>query len=229
MELRRRIAAVRRKRPRTVLEHVLKHGHITTEELKRLYGYNHPPRAARDVREEGIPLKTFFVTGPDGRRIAAYRLDEAARAMESQAGGRRAFPKALKTSLLRRDGAWCALCGARFPEGALQIDHRIPYEVAGEEGMEGASGFMLVCGSCNRAKSWSCEACRNWKEFKKVSVCGSCFWASPKEYSHIAMEERRSLTLTWHGPETEDYDRVKAEAMRRRQSVQEFAKHLLRR
>jgi len=43
------------KRPRTVIDHILKYGYITTQELKDQYGYNHPPRAARDVREQGIP------------------------------------------------------------------------------------------------------------------------------------------------------------------------------
>src|SRR2546426_8391201 len=45
------------KRPRTVINHILKHGFITTQELKDKYGYNHPPRAhldgrgGRDLRE----------------------------------------------------------------------------------------------------------------------------------------------------------------------------------
>ena len=59
------IENVQQKRARTVLDHILEHGHVTTEELKDLYGYNHPPRAARDVREQGIPLETFRVAGTD--------------------------------------------------------------------------------------------------------------------------------------------------------------------
>lgn len=47
-------ATVTAKRPRTVIDHILKHGYVTTEELKEQYGYDHPPRAARDVREQGI-------------------------------------------------------------------------------------------------------------------------------------------------------------------------------
>ena len=27
-----------------------------------------------------------------------------------------------------------------------------------------SSEYMLLCGSCNRAKSWSCEHCANWLE-----------------------------------------------------------------
>lgn len=56
-----------------VIDHIIAHGFITTEDLQK-YGYNHPPRAARDVREAGIPLETFFVESSDGQRIAAYRL-----------------------------------------------------------------------------------------------------------------------------------------------------------
>lgn len=51
--------SVEKTRPRTVIQHILKHGFVTTEELKNIYGYDHPPRAARDVRELGIPLDTY--------------------------------------------------------------------------------------------------------------------------------------------------------------------------
>jgi hypothetical protein len=45
--------AVSAKRPKTVIDHILKHGFISTQELKDTYGYNHPPRAVRDVKEHG--------------------------------------------------------------------------------------------------------------------------------------------------------------------------------
>jgi transcription initiation factor IIE alpha subunit len=35
------------KRARRIVEHILKHGQVTTDELRELYGYQHPPRAAR--------------------------------------------------------------------------------------------------------------------------------------------------------------------------------------
>ena len=54
-----KLNSIEAKRPKTVIQHILKHGYITTEELETLYGYQHPPRAARDVRELGIPLITF--------------------------------------------------------------------------------------------------------------------------------------------------------------------------
>ena len=61
-------ASITGKRPKTVIDHILKHGHITTEELKNKYGYDHPPRAARDVRELGIQLETFRVEAANGRK-----------------------------------------------------------------------------------------------------------------------------------------------------------------
>ena len=36
-------------RAKVVIDHIIKHGFISTEELKEIYGYNHPPRAAGDV------------------------------------------------------------------------------------------------------------------------------------------------------------------------------------
>lgn len=50
-----KLKSVKAKRAKTVIDHILKHGAISTEELKDVYGYDHPPRAVRDVREQGIP------------------------------------------------------------------------------------------------------------------------------------------------------------------------------
>jgi hypothetical protein len=92
---------VRAKRPRTVIQHILQHGFITTEELSELYGYDHPPRAVRDVRENGIPLETFSVTSKKtGRKIAAYRLIERSQIVGGRVGGRKAFSKKFKDRLI---------------------------------------------------------------------------------------------------------------------------------
>ena len=120
------------KRARTVIDHILKHGHITTEELKTKYGYDHPPRAARDVREEGIPLVTTRVQGSTGRNIGAYAFGDPSKVRFGRAGGRTAFSKNLKAQLIEMDGARCAIYLEDFPERDLQIDHRIPFEVAGD-------------------------------------------------------------------------------------------------
>ena len=43
------LKSVEAKRPRTVIQHILEHGQVTTEELKEVYGYNHPPRETQRV------------------------------------------------------------------------------------------------------------------------------------------------------------------------------------
>lgn len=126
------LEGVQQKRARTVIDHILKHGQITTQEIKDTYGYNHPPRAARDVREHGIPLETFKVTGADGRHIAAYRFGDPALARRGVLYGRTAFGSSLKAALVERFGARCHLYCTSFPERELQIDHRIPFEIAGD-------------------------------------------------------------------------------------------------
>jgi len=69
-----------------------------------------------------------------------------------------------------------------------------------------------VCGSCNRAKSWSCEHCPNGLETKDPKICAVCYWASPLKYTHVATLDIRRLDLTWTGTEVPDYDAAKAKA-----------------
>ena len=168
------LKSVEAKRPRTVIDHILKHGQITTEELKEIYGYNHPPRAIRDVREQGIPVTTFRVTGSDGRKIAAYKFGDPSEVRATQLSGRTAFSSKLKAALIERYGARCNIYLEPFPERELQIDHRVPFEIAGDSGdpSDDVNEYMLLCASANRAKSWSCENCENWsKKEKGTAAC----------------------------------------------------------
>lgn len=227
------VMEVKAKRPRTVIEHIIEHGHITTEELKETYGYNHPPRAARDVRECGIPLETFKVTGTDGRRLAAYRFGDPAGIERHKSGGRRTFSKELKHKLYESGDGKCGACLESFAERYLQIDHRVPYEVAGDlEGGEDPRDFMLLCGSCNRRKSWSCEHCLNWAEGRDADVCRTCFWGDPGDYSHIATKPERRLEVVFQGDEVRGYDaarqRVEGSGRSLRSLVKGFIRGLLR-
>ena len=101
--------SVEAKRPRTVIQHILQHGFITSQELKDTYGYNHPPRAVRDVREHGIPLETYRIEGTDGRKIAAYKFGNPndAKNMHSKSAGRTILSKALKQALIEKYGSKC--------------------------------------------------------------------------------------------------------------------------
>lgn len=93
--------SVEAKRARTVIQHILEHGVITNEELSDLYGYDHPPRAIRDVRENGIPLVTHSVISPrTGRRMGAYTFDDASKIKAGRIGGRKAFSKRFKLDLI---------------------------------------------------------------------------------------------------------------------------------
>lgn len=223
------LKSVKAKRPRTAINHILKHGYITTEELKDTYGYNHPPRAIRDVRELGVPVETFSITGSDGRKIAAYRFGDPSKIRAARLSGRTAFSTNLKAALVKKYGARCNIYLESFLKRELQIDHRIPFEIAGDDGnfSDKADEYMLLCASANRAKSWNCEHCKNWR-LKEVGNCRSCYWAFPESYSHIAMQEIRRLDLLWRGDEVSEHDRLTKAAEKIGETTPAYVKNLLR-
>ena len=200
------LESVTAKRPRTVIQHILKHGFITSEELKNTYGYNHPPRAVRDVREYGIPLVTYRVNGTGGRSIAAYKFGDPndVKNTLSKSSGRTMLSKALKQALIEKYGSRCFVYLEAMDESILQVDHRIPYEIGGEHDEEDIDYYMLLSPSANRAKSWTCEHCENW-ERKDSSFCLRCFWAHPENYDHVAGKYERIISLVFTGDEIEDY------------------------
>ncbi len=227
LELCRSITA---RRARTVIDHILKHGQISTEELKNKYGYNHPPRAARDVKEHGIPLERTTVVGSDGRKIAAYRFADPSKVELRRLSGRTGLSKQIKQALIQKYGCQCFIYLEKMPEAELQIDHRVPYEVAGDSGGQlSPDDFMLLCGSANRAKSWSCEHCENWRSRKKREICLSCYWAYPEEYTHIAMRPVRRVDLLWQGGEVTEYDRLKSDARKAGKRLPQFVKQIIER
>ncbi|MDR0529392.1 MAG: hypothetical protein LBG69_07290 [Zoogloeaceae bacterium] len=222
-------ASVQGKRPKTVIDHILKYGQVTTDELKNLYGYNHPPRAARDVREKGVPLETFRVTGSDGRKIAAYRFGEIAQTGLRRMDGRTGLSKKIRDELISVYGSRCFIYLETMDKAELQIDHRVPYEISGDAGETHAENFMLLCASANRAKSWSCEHCENWQQIKSTEICRSCYWAFPENYRHVAMRQIRRLDLIWQGAETERYELLRKKANLKGQDLPDFVKMLLAR
>lgn len=202
------------KRPKTVIDHILKHGLISTEELSEIYGYDHPPRAIRDVRENGIPLITHNVISPKtGRRMGAYTFDDISKIKAGRVGGRKAFSKKFKQELINQYGSRDTITCAYSEERYLQIDHRIPYEIAGDNPDPlDPRDFMLLDASSNRAKSWSCEHCSNFQTNLAPDVCRSCFWASPENYTHIAGTPSRRIDLVWSGDEVTQFEKLKKKA-----------------
>lgn len=203
------------KRARTVIDHILQHGSVNNEELQDLYGYTHGPRAARDVREQGIPLDTIkVVSETSGRKVGAYVFGDPAKIKRGRIGGRKAFSKPFKDALLAHYGSREAFTNEVIEGRYLQIDHRIPYEVAGDEAHDetNPAAYMLIDASSQRAKSWSCEACKNWQDVQDQSICQTCMWAFPEAYDHIAMQQVRRVDLQWLGDEVASFDALKARA-----------------
>ena len=219
-QLLQRIAEVTNKRARVVLDTIAAKGQITTEELQKL-GYNHPPRAARDVRELGFTLVTTRVKNAEGKGMAAYTL-----ALNVEAGktGRLQLPRKERNQLIEAAGGRCQLCGATHD---LQVDHRVPYEVAGESLKGQSQAYMVLCGTCNRRKSWICEHCPNFIKLRRVKTCKSCYWANPERHLHVAMNPVRRVDLLFEGKEAGKFDAFRKECEANRKSVQQGLKALI--
>lgn len=196
-----RISKVTNKRARLLLDTIVRRGIMTTEELKEA-GYEHPPRAARDVRELGFPLVTTRVKGSEGKPIAAYSLDMTLIG-SAQKTGRAQLPKAARDAFIAAAGNRCQICGATHD---LQIDHRVPYEIAGESLSDQSDAYMVLDGSCNRRKSWTCEHCENFKRLKSIVQCQTCYWANPEQHTHVALDPIRRLELVWQRDEAAAFD-----------------------
>lgn len=188
------------KRPRAVLEKILENGSVSTYELG-LLGYDQPPRAAQDLKECGVSLKTTFSKHPKtGARMAVYSLAEGNDPSMTGFGGRRAFTSKFRADVAGTYGSRCNLCNAPYDTSALQLDHRVPYIVAGEVELPNVTDFQLLCGSHQRKKSWACEHCLNRVQ-RDVAVCESCFWAYPDaEYTHVATIATRRFEVNFAGP-----------------------------
>jgi hypothetical protein len=195
---------------------------VTTEEINKA-GYEHPPRAVRDARELGFSIKTIKVKHSNGRSIAAYIFDEAE--LHTVKAGRGVLPKLKRDAILSTADNKCQICGAKHN---LQVDHRVPYEVAGEPKPTEKMPYQALCGSCNRKKSWDCEHCQNWLHDKKSKVCRSCYWASPTIYTHIAMRQERRADIVWNSDEINDFENILNEASQRGRTVSEQIKHMLK-
>ncbi len=189
---------------------MLANGSVTTDDLSAL-GYNHPPRAIGDVRDAGIPVVTERGRTPDGRTMGRYRLGRAEDIQDDRHAGRSVLPKAFKAELLSRYGSADCITGARLDPRVLQIDHRVPYGVAGNAGLaeRDTSAYMLLDASSQRAKSWSCEHCQNFVDPRDPDVCPTCFWAYPESYKHIAMQQIRRTDVVWKDEDVPIHDRLK--------------------
>jgi hypothetical protein len=223
------IALITNKRAKIVIDHIVEHGFITTEDLETTYGYSHPPRAARDVREAGIPLETFTIKSNQGKSIAAYKFGDLSKIRHNRIGGRLIFSKEFRNQLYEACNGKCAICNGTFEQRYLQIDHRVPYEIIGdlEHFQQYIKDYVLLCASCNRAKSWSCEHCKNWTDMKSIDMCKTCYWGNPENYDHVALEKIRRLELTWQDEGVKSFENLKKEANKNGIKLPDFVKQLI--
>lgn len=223
------IADGKNKRAIAVLKVLLDKGTISTDEIQKL-GYNHPPRAIGDVRDAGIPITTGSGTSESGKRMAVYSFGDPSMIQGGRVGGRSALPKAFKKELIAHYGLIDCITGAHLDERVLQIDHRVPYRVAGDVGLSAhdVKSYMLLDASSQRAKSWSCEICPNMTGTRDEAICKTCFWAFPDDYNHIATQQIRRTDVIWQNGDIPAHDRLKAEAKRRHTTVAEILRGLAR-
>ncbi|WP_148044733.1 HNH endonuclease [Stagnimonas aquatica] len=219
---------VTRKRAKTVIDHIIKHGRITTEELLHTYGYKHAPRAAMDVKDEGIPVIRIKAKDKDGKEIAAYVFGDPDKVEGHKQGGRKVFSKSFKIKLIESNGAKCEISSEYYDPLYLQIDHRVPYAVAGDKVSDerDPNAFMLLSGPAQRQKSWACEHCPNY-QIKNIQTCSTCYWAFPNNYAHVAMKNIKNLSLTFSSTHFDDYKKIEEMASASGSSVQDIIKDII--
>ncbi len=216
-----RIKAVTNKRARFVLDHIVEHGIVSTIDLKNA-GYDHPPRAVMDAKDLGFAIKSIQARRDDGQTIAAYEFEEGE--LDPNKTGRVLLAKKERDALIAGKGSRCNMCGC---ETNLQLDHRIPFVVAGESQKDAADPYQILDGSCNRRKSRACEHCENWLRIRNFDTCRTCYWATPENYIHVAMRPERRIDVVWIGGEVSAFDRLRVEATKNGRSVPEQIKAML--
>lgn len=209
-----------------VFDYLIENSYITTEIIKN-WGYEHPPRAIKDLTDSGINLIRSFITNEAGRRIARYTLSDP-RALPNT-NRRQNVPKALKNNIYNAQQGCCALCNGKFEPHELQADHKVPYLVQPDNGSaKSESDYMLLCGSCNRSKSWSCEHCTNGNLIKVVDTCIKCYWYNPLDCLHVALQQFRRADIIWQGDsEIKSHTMMVREAAKEKTNLPSYIKKML--
>lgn len=226
-----KLQSVSGKRARFVIDKIMETGSCSTEDLKNA-GYEHAPRAKRDVVEAGIPIIKENGTDASGRRMAVYKFGDYEEYKQgnsiAKTRGRNNLTDKLKQALISENGNKCALYGEEYDETLLQTDHRVPFEIGGDPAdMMDTSHFMLLSPSANRAKSWACEHCANWT-VKDIEHCKKCYYANPQKYDHIAGREERRVDVVFRNEDIAIYNAIKESAEQEGITIQEAFKKYFR-
>lgn len=205
----------------------MKNGSVSTFQLGQL-GYDQPPRAAQDLKEFGVRLRVTFAKHPKTRnRMAIYWLADDQPFLEGTFRGRQAFSKEFRRKILEECDSKCLFCASLVEKSRLQIDHRVPYQIAGEVNVQNVIEFMLLCSSHQRIKSWTCEHCPAYAQ-KNALLCKSCFWAIPDgDFTHVATVPERRLDLLWKGEqEVRAFEALKARAQKENIPLADYLKKM---
>lgn len=169
-----------------VRDQILRNRSVTTSEIAK--EYNHPPRAAGDLSDAGIPLRTERTKDASGSSVVRYTFDP--QSFEEQRENRGTQP-ARETFL---PGRRCALCpsGVSLKWRLLQVDHRVPFSRVRNKAanLEGDAAFQALCPSHNAEKREACAKCKCSED-----ECRSCYYAYPEKYTHIGGQIHRVLTV----------------------------------
>jgi 5-methylcytosine-specific restriction endonuclease McrA len=190
---------VRGKSPRFVLSLLLQQEYITSDMVRARYD----PVAIFDLTRLGIPLHSEMTRGHNGRNTKRYTLDPLA--FQARVQQRRHLTREQRLTIFQSHGFRCVLCSPHvvYDYHTLQADHCIPFQLVENrlhEG-DGLKAFQPLCPSCNTEKKYACEQdCPRFKN-NDPSMCPTCYWASPLDYSHIAGKSYRRLTLVASSPQ----------------------------
>ncbi|GAB3660655.1 hypothetical protein GCM10027589_22450 [Actinocorallia lasiicapitis] len=215
-------AVPKSQRAAKALELILERGTVTTGDLKAA-GYDHPPRAIRDLKDAGFHIESKIVT-VGGRRMSRYTMVDTISEGFAQ---RRPISSVFRSRLFDAHGYRCAVCGGEFVGRMLQADHRVPFHIGGDPEVFAIQDFMPVCGSDNRAKSMSCETCPNWTIRDRIT-CETCYWHDPESYEHVATAQERRLTITAQGSDVRVIDIAWEQAEKSGISLEEYTLNRLR-
>ena len=213
-------------RSRLVVKQILDHGFVTTTTLGSL-NLDHPPRAAADVRDRGIPLLTV-TKSVDGKQVGHYRFPDKLTELDRNSSGRFAISKKFQKMVIDHYGDHDIFTGMKLARSSLQIDHRVPFRISGDPTSPfDIKDFMPVSAAMNRAKSWECEACPNWNE-RSQATCESCYWAVPDQnYEHVATVPVRRLDLVWQADEVHEFERLLNYSKTIDDKITSVAKHVI--
>jgi hypothetical protein len=198
-------------RGKKIANYLVEHGSITTSEITKKFSEKHPPSAVRDLRDAGFPVKCVMVPDPKskGKRIGKYTFGKGSDVKDGTYEGRKIVSKTVKNALITSQGNHCAICGIKADSPHLSPDHRVPFRIAGNTLAKGNNQeeYMLLCRSCQRAKSFECEHCKNYQD-KEIAICKSCYWCNPEKYEHIATKAVRRLEIIWNESEIEAFNKL---------------------